>query len=164
MDGKLEYDNKFVEAREDSPEPLEAAEQSLDCVSLFVQLQVVFQNGQPISLGWYDRLHAKVKGQPPCFVAFIGLVHDDRRPFPSAIVQVFQQLPPFRGTTGLAGRQSKRYGAIGSRCNDVNLGSPPSPVSVTLPRLCSGTSSPIMRTFPSATATLSEPISLAPPL
>lgn len=124
MNEECEYHIQFVETGENPAKALESSKQPFHLVSLFVQLPVVFPWRHPIALGRHHRLHAQIKYQLTCFVAFIGLVHDDLRAFPAAVFQCFQKLAARRRVASLTRRQRKGYGSVVSCCNQVNFGSP----------------------------------------
>ncbi len=82
FDNKNEVDEcgehyiELVEAGEDASEALESAEESLHLVAPTIHHPVIFPRADAIALGWHDGNEAKVEGQLPCLVTFVGAIHE----------------------------------------------------------------------------------------
>lgn len=74
-----EDDLLFFEAREDAPEGLESAEETLDLIVFLVKSVIVFPRPDAVRLGGNDMNHAQLEHQLPGFAAFIGAVHQHRQ-------------------------------------------------------------------------------------
>lgn len=127
MNKEFKNDIQLVKARENSSEAFQAPEQSLNLVSFFVHVPVVFPNTQAIAFRGNNRNHTEIKNQLARLIALIGFVHDDLSAFPAAVFKAFQQFSPFGSVAGLPRRQRKCYSAVVTGCNQMNFGGPTSP-------------------------------------
>ena len=77
----------------------------------------------PIRLRRYHRDHPQIQRQLPCFIAFIGPVHQQRQPLRHRS-QGFQQGASRRRIVRVAGRKRENYSRSSIRGNHMNLGVP----------------------------------------
>src|SRR5262249_4546797 len=66
---------EFLEAREDTTEAFESAEETFDLVALLVNGMIVVPGMQAVGLRRNHRNHAQVEHQLPGFVAFVRPIH-----------------------------------------------------------------------------------------
>ena len=124
MDKEDKQDIKLVKSSKDSSEAFQAPEQSLNLIALFIHLLIVLPGIQTIAFGWNNRCHSKIKNPLARLIAFVGSVHNHLNAFQTTVLKPFEQFAPLRRITGLARRQRKRYGAVVTGCNHVNLSAP----------------------------------------
>ena len=79
MRGTEEEGVELLEAREDTAETFEPAEQTFDLVALFVNGLIVVPGMQPIGLRRHYRNHARIEHQLPDFIAFVSAIWDCAR-------------------------------------------------------------------------------------
>ncbi len=123
MDEGHEHHVEFVEAGEDSPEPLEATEESLNLIASAVQGSIIFPRRDTVLFGWHHWSKTKLKRQLSCFFSFVGSVHDQTN-LGSRWRHRLEQATSFRSVMGLARGKAEGYGRPSICGNHMNLGGP----------------------------------------
>ncbi len=80
MDEGFKHDVEFFEAREDTSETFQSAEQTFNFVAPFVNFSVVWPWVEAIRFGRNNGFKTKIKNKLPCLISFIGSIHDERQP------------------------------------------------------------------------------------
>ena len=96
------------EPRVDAPVALESSEQPLDLIPQLVQILVVVPFDFPVGLRRHDRRHPQGFYKATGLVAFVGVVHRQRR-VRDRLVPAFQQDAAFGRVAGLPAGQAKNH-------------------------------------------------------
>ena len=115
---------QFIESGKDSTQALQPTKQPLYLVALLVHFLVVFPRFQPIAFGRHDRKHLKRQNQLARFIPCLGFIHNDMRPFPSAVFKGIQQFSSLRRITHLTRGEREGHGCFCVGCNQMNFRCP----------------------------------------
>ena len=101
---------------ENTAKSFEAAEKSLNLIALFVQLLIIVPRIFAIAFGWDYGYVAKLHCQSPCFVPFIGPIHQEINWMVSR-AELLQKSTALRCIATVSCGQRKHY-PISIRCGD----------------------------------------------
>ncbi len=118
-----EDDIQLLEPGEYAPEALEAAEEPLNFIALFVQLAVVLPGIEAVGFGRDDRDHAQIEHGLPRLIPLVGFVQYHRKSFRHRS-RIEQQLAATRRIVFVARRQRQSYCRSSIRGKQMNLAGP----------------------------------------
>ena len=126
---KGEKDNiEFIIAGKNAAKAFDTPKQSLDLISLFVQLLIIAPGIFSVPFRWNDRDIPKLQSQGSRFVTFISPIHQQMNRTVNRI-ELPQESTTFRSVAAVSCRQCKRY-PIPIRCGDhMKFGIPSSSCS-----------------------------------